>query len=124
MLELNERIAIGCEYGMEVGQEFQVWCRFRGTFWILVVARDSADSPREGLGATVLSFDFDRSRLHERRNSCIYFPSYSAWRAEEKSARYSGYLDSLGEFDVVYCSAVLHDTRAMWLGIASAIQLR
>jgi hypothetical protein len=76
MLDLNERIAKGCEYGMEVGQESQVWCRFRGTFWILVVARDSADSPREGLGATVLSFDFDPSRLDERRNSCIYFPSY------------------------------------------------
>lgn len=61
---------------MEVGQESQGWCRFRGTLWILVVARDSADSPREGLGATVLSFDFDRSRLHERRNSCV--PTFRA----------------------------------------------
>ena len=67
------------------------------------------------LGASVHSFDYDpqsvacTSELKGR-----YFPGDSSWTIEEASALDGGYLNSLGEFDVVYSWGVLHHTGEMW----------
>ena len=67
------------------------------------------------LGARVRSFDYDPSsvactrELRER-----YFPNDADWRVEHGSALDAAYLESLGQFDVVYSWGVLHHTGAMW----------
>ena len=70
------------------------------------------------LGAVVHSFDFDPNSvactLELRRR---YFPNDPAWSVEEASVLDSEYLDSLGEFDVVYSWGVLHHTGKMWSAI-------
>lgn len=74
------------------------------------------------LGATVHSVDLDpQSVACAQELKRRYFPDDGAWRIEEGSALDRGYLDSLGEFDVVYSWGVLHHTGAMWLGIENAI---
>ena len=61
------------------------------------------------LGARVHSFDYDPHSVActaelKRR----YFPNDSSWKVEERSVLDQGYLGSLGTFDVVYSSGVLH----------------
>jgi 2-polyprenyl-6-hydroxyphenyl methylase/3-demethylubiquinone-9 3-methyltransferase len=74
------------------------------------------------LGANVHSFDFDPQCVActeelKRR----HFPGDDEWQIEEGSILDQGYLDTLGEFDVVYSWGVLHHTGAMWLAIENAI---
>ncbi len=74
------------------------------------------------LGAKVHSFDYDPQSVAcavELRNR--YFSSDSDWAIEQGSALGREYMESLGEFDIVYSWGVLHHTGAMWIGIENAI---
>ncbi len=73
--------------------------------------------------AAVHSFDYDPQSVActtELRRR--YFPDDHVWQVEQGSALNSAYLQTLGEFDVVYSWGVLHHTGAMWLGIENAIK--
>lgn len=76
------------------------------------------------LGATVYSFDNDRDCV-----SCTkelkkqYFPNDLDWVVAEGSVLNVSYLNSLGQFDIVYVWGVLHHTGAMWEGLRNVIRL-
>ncbi|MCP5143952.1 MAG: class I SAM-dependent methyltransferase [Gammaproteobacteria bacterium] len=67
------------------------------------------------LGARVHSFDFDTqsfactSELRRR-----YFDGDPDWTVEQASVLDTGYLNRLGQFDIVYSWGVLHHTGQMW----------
>jgi 2-polyprenyl-3-methyl-5-hydroxy-6-metoxy-1,4-benzoquinol methylase len=67
------------------------------------------------LGAVVCSFDYDPDSV-----ACasfvkeLYFPNDPQWRIETGSVLDSGFLSSLGQFDIVYSWGVLHHTGAMY----------
>jgi 2-polyprenyl-3-methyl-5-hydroxy-6-metoxy-1,4-benzoquinol methylase len=74
-----------------------------------------------GLGAEVVSFDYDPQSVActvelKRR----YFPNDAQWRIEEGSALDSAYVSALGAFDYVYSWGVLHHTGAMYAALANA----
>lgn len=74
------------------------------------------------LGAQVHSFDYDPQSVActaELRRR--YFPDDGDWQVEQGSVLDGAYLQTLGEFDIVYSWGVLHHTGAMWLGIENAI---
>lgn len=76
------------------------------------------------LGADVLSFDFDPQSAActgELRNR--YFPGDSGWRVLQASVLDTGFLATLGQFDVVYSWGVLHHTGAMWQALANVAPL-
>lgn len=70
------------------------------------------------LGARVHSFDYDPSSCAStaelRRR---YFPEDEEWRVEQGSVLDKTYLESLGQFDIVYSWGVLHHTGSMWLAL-------
>jgi 2-polyprenyl-3-methyl-5-hydroxy-6-metoxy-1,4-benzoquinol methylase len=73
------------------------------------------------LGARVHSFDYDPNSVNctselKRR----YDPDDPAWVVEAGSALDIDYLESLGQFDVVYSWGVLHHTGQMWKALAYA----
>lgn len=67
------------------------------------------------LGARVHSFDYDpdsvASTAELRRR---YFSGDVEWRVEQASVLDGAYLNSLGQFDIVYSWGVLHHTGSMW----------
>jgi 2-polyprenyl-6-hydroxyphenyl methylase/3-demethylubiquinone-9 3-methyltransferase len=74
------------------------------------------------LGATVHSFDFDvQSVACTEELKRRYAPGDDGWRIERGSALDRDYLQSLGEFDIVYSWGVLHHTGAMWLALENAM---
>jgi 2-polyprenyl-6-hydroxyphenyl methylase/3-demethylubiquinone-9 3-methyltransferase len=76
------------------------------------------------LGAQVHSFDFDlQSVACAKELKRRYFPEDGTWRIEEGSILDSGYLEHLGQFDIVYSWGVLHHTGSMWVAIENAISL-
>jgi SAM-dependent methyltransferase len=73
------------------------------------------------LGGRVHSFDYDPQSVActaelKRR----YFPDDDSWTVETGSALDRAYLNSLGQFDVVYSWGVLHHTGDMWTALAYA----
>lgn len=63
------------------------------------------------LGAAVHSFDYDpRSVACTRELKRRYFPNDPDWNIEEGSILDRDYVDSLGQWDVVYSWGVLHHT--------------
>ena len=76
------------------------------------------------LGASVFSFDYDTNSVNctqELRRR--YFPDDQNWHVEQGSILDPGYINSLGQFDVVYSWGVLHHTGAMWDAIDNASKL-
>lgn len=76
------------------------------------------------LGATVHSFDFDRQSVActaelKRR----YYPDDPDWIVEQGSALDKDYLQSLGQWDIVYSWGVLHHTGSMWQALENAVPL-
>jgi len=76
------------------------------------------------LGARVHSFDFDPQSVActaelKRR----FFPDDDQWQIQEGSALDTGYLHSLGTFDVVYSWGVLHHTGKMWQALDNVAPL-
>ena len=73
------------------------------------------------LGARVHSFDYDPASVActtELRRR--YFADDPSWVVERGSALDTGYIRSLGSFDVVYSWGVLHHTGDMWRGLENA----
>jgi 2-polyprenyl-6-hydroxyphenyl methylase/3-demethylubiquinone-9 3-methyltransferase len=76
------------------------------------------------LGAQVHSFDYDSSSVECTKELKARFqPGDIDWRIEQGSILDNGYLDSLGQFDVVYSWGVLHHTGAMWVALENAARL-
>jgi 2-polyprenyl-6-hydroxyphenyl methylase/3-demethylubiquinone-9 3-methyltransferase len=74
------------------------------------------------LGACVRSFDFDPESVAcaaELRRR--YRPGDEGWRIEQGSVLDRVYMESLGDFDVVYSWGVLHHTGAMWIALERAL---
>ena len=67
------------------------------------------------LQACVVSFDYDlQSVACTRELKRRFFPNDPNWRVEQGSVLDANYLESLGQFDVVYSWGVLHHTGDMW----------
>lgn len=73
------------------------------------------------LGATVVSFDYDRESVAcTRELRRRYFPEDRDWEVHEGSVLDDDWMASLGTFDVVYSWGVLHHTGAMWPALDNA----
>lgn len=76
------------------------------------------------LGAAVHSFDYDpQSVACTKELKRRYFPNDSNWRVEQGSVLDHEYLQTLGQFDIVYSWGVLHHTGAMWDALAAVDSL-
>jgi SAM-dependent methyltransferase len=74
------------------------------------------------LGAAVFSFDFDpQSVACAQELKRRYYPEDNLWTIDAGSALDRDYLQSLGEYDVVYSWGVLHHTGAMWQALENAL---
>lgn len=76
------------------------------------------------LGAKVHSFDYDPQSVActaelKRR----YYPDDPDWVVEQGSALDKDYLQTLGQWDIVYSWGVLHHTGAMWQALENIIPL-
>lgn len=75
------------------------------------------------LGARVHSFDYDAHSVActaelKRR----YFPDDADWIVEQGSVLDKGYLQALGQFEVVYSWGVLHHTGDLWTALGNACE--
>lgn len=73
------------------------------------------------LGATVYSFDFDKSSVAcAKELKRRYFPDDNLWQIGEGSILDKSYVETLGQFDICYSWGVLHHTDNLWLAIYNA----
>jgi len=76
------------------------------------------------LGASVHSFDFDPlSVACTQELKRRYFPDDADWTVDQGDVLNDGYLNSLGQFDVVYSWGVLHHTGRMWQALENVVPL-
>ena len=76
------------------------------------------------LGARVHSFDYDpASTACTAELKRRYYHNDLGWTVEQGSVLDSRYLESLGEYDVVYAWGVLHHTGAMWEALENVTSL-
>lgn len=76
------------------------------------------------LGATVTSFDVDAdSTACTRELKRRYAQDDDTWQVTSGSLLDPAFLDSLGQFDVVYCWGVAHHTGSMWEAIGNLASL-
>lgn len=75
------------------------------------------------LGASkILSFDYDsQSVACAQELKRRFYPDVSAWEINQGSVLDESFMQSLGQWDVVYCWGVLHHTGDMWMGLSNAI---
>jgi 2-polyprenyl-3-methyl-5-hydroxy-6-metoxy-1,4-benzoquinol methylase len=67
------------------------------------------------LGARVYSFDYDPGAFASTAElRSRYFPEDREWQVAQGSVLDKDYLESLGQFDIVYAWGVLHHTGSMW----------
>ncbi len=76
------------------------------------------------LGAQVHSFDIDplsvACTIELKRR---YFPEDEKWNIDQGNVLQVDYLNSLGQFDIVYVWGVLHHTGSMWQALENVIPL-
>ncbi len=73
------------------------------------------------LGARVHSFDFDpKSVSCTRQLKKNYFQDDESWKIQEASVLDKEFMQSLGQFDVVYSWGVLHHTGQLWPAMENA----
>ena len=76
------------------------------------------------LGAKVVSFDYDPNSANcARELRRRFFPDDRDWTVTEGSVLDREFLQSLGQFDVVYSWGVLHHTGAMWQALDNVVAL-
>lgn len=76
------------------------------------------------LGADVQSFDYDpRSVRCTEELRRRFFSDDPRWNVAVGSVLDRAYLESLGQFDIVYSWGVLHHTGAMWPAIENVMQV-
>jgi 2-polyprenyl-6-hydroxyphenyl methylase/3-demethylubiquinone-9 3-methyltransferase len=75
------------------------------------------------LGATVHSFDFDDDSVEAALALRRKYAPAAPWTIDRGSLLDTGYLASLGAFDVVYSWGVLHHTGAMWRALDNVVGL-
>src|ERR1044071_6829254 len=73
------------------------------------------------LGARVHSFDFDpKSVFCTTELKKNYFQNDDSWKIEEASVLDKEFMQSLGQFDIVYSWGVLHRTGQLWPAMENA----
>ena len=75
------------------------------------------------LGAEVYSFDYDAVSVSCTEQLKAQFGTEDAWQIERGSVLDDNYIESLGQFDLVYSWGVLHHTGEMYRAIDATMQL-
>jgi 2-polyprenyl-6-hydroxyphenyl methylase/3-demethylubiquinone-9 3-methyltransferase len=76
------------------------------------------------LGARVLSFDYDPVSVEcTRELKRRYFSDDKNWTIEQGDILNGNFLNSLGQFDIVYSWGVLHHTGAMWKALENIVSM-
>ncbi|MDO8734868.1 MAG: class I SAM-dependent methyltransferase [Elusimicrobiota bacterium] len=72
----------------------------------------------------VYSFDYDKQSVDcTAEIKCRYFPNSDNWTIKHGSVLDTNYLNSLGQFDIVYSWGVLHHTGQMWQSLKNVVPL-